>query len=202
LGKFAEGRRAYQRTIAAEPHLPPAYLNLGVLYDLYLADRRRRSGQCRHYIQLAGENNSRRLGVKCAARRAHLRHPTRSPHESAFKPLSWILFLVRNRRIAVGSFAALKKRRATPSSGASQSAPSNSTVKPNRCRLPRSTTSPPLLRRFLPRPVRPPLPGRPPPGPGSRFSSAWKPPPRASQPPHPPALARPCRGPKPLWGDR
>ena len=36
LGKFAEAEAAYQRTIAIEPNYAPAYLNLGVLYDLYI----------------------------------------------------------------------------------------------------------------------------------------------------------------------
>ncbi len=56
LGKFAEAEAAYQRTIAAEPNYAPAYLNLGVLYDLYLGEPRKALEQFEHYIQLAGEN--------------------------------------------------------------------------------------------------------------------------------------------------
>ncbi len=56
LGKFAEAEAAYQRTIAAEPNYAPAYLNLGVLYDLYLAQPQKALDQFEHYIQLAGEN--------------------------------------------------------------------------------------------------------------------------------------------------
>ncbi len=56
LGKFAEAEAAYQRTIAAEPNYAPAYLNLGVLYDLYLAEPKKALEQFEHYIQLAGEN--------------------------------------------------------------------------------------------------------------------------------------------------
>jgi Flp pilus assembly protein TadD len=56
LGKFAEAEAAYQRTIAAEPNYAPAYLNLGVLYDLYLAQPKKALDQFEHYIQLAGEN--------------------------------------------------------------------------------------------------------------------------------------------------
>ena len=56
LGKFAEAEAAYQRTIVAEPDYAPAYLNLGVLYDLYLAEPRKALEQYEHYMQLAGEN--------------------------------------------------------------------------------------------------------------------------------------------------
>ena len=42
LGKFAEAEAAYQRTIAIEPNYAPAYLNLGVLYDLYHRPSRKR----------------------------------------------------------------------------------------------------------------------------------------------------------------
>lgn len=56
LGKFAEAEAAYQRTIAAQPDYAPAYLNLGVLYDLYLAEPQKALEQFEHYIQLAGEN--------------------------------------------------------------------------------------------------------------------------------------------------
>jgi tetratricopeptide (TPR) repeat protein len=56
LGKFAEAEAAYQRTIAAVPDYAPAYLNLGVLYDLYLAEPQKALEQFEHYIQLAGEN--------------------------------------------------------------------------------------------------------------------------------------------------
>jgi len=55
LGKFAEAEAVYQRTIAAEPNYAPAYLNLGVLYDLYLAEPKKALEQFEHYIQLAGE---------------------------------------------------------------------------------------------------------------------------------------------------
>jgi len=56
LGKFAEAETAYQRTIAAEPNYAPAYLNLGVLYDLYLAEPQKALEQFERYLQLAGEN--------------------------------------------------------------------------------------------------------------------------------------------------
>jgi Flp pilus assembly protein TadD len=56
LGKFAEAEAAYQRTIAADPNYAPAYLNLGVLYDLYLAEPQKALEQFEHYVQLAGEN--------------------------------------------------------------------------------------------------------------------------------------------------
>jgi tetratricopeptide (TPR) repeat protein len=56
LGKFAEAEAAYQRTIAIEPSYAPAYLNLGVLYDLYLAEPQKALEQFEHYLSLAGEN--------------------------------------------------------------------------------------------------------------------------------------------------
>jgi tetratricopeptide (TPR) repeat protein len=56
LGKFAEAEAAYQRSIAAERDYAPAYLNLGVLYDLYLAEPQKALEQFEHYLQLAGEN--------------------------------------------------------------------------------------------------------------------------------------------------
>jgi tetratricopeptide (TPR) repeat protein len=56
LGKFAEAEAAYQRTIAAEPNYAPAHLNLGVLYDLYLAQPQKALNEFERYIQLAGDN--------------------------------------------------------------------------------------------------------------------------------------------------
>jgi tetratricopeptide (TPR) repeat protein len=56
LGKFAEAEAAYQRTIAAQPDYAAAYLNLGVLYDLYLAEPQKALEQYERYIQLAGDN--------------------------------------------------------------------------------------------------------------------------------------------------
>ncbi len=56
LGKFAEAEAAYQGTIAAEPNFAPAHLNLGVLYDLYLAQPQKALEQFERYIDIAGEN--------------------------------------------------------------------------------------------------------------------------------------------------
>jgi tetratricopeptide (TPR) repeat protein len=56
LGKFAEAEAAYQRTIAAEPNYAPAHLNLGVLYDLYLAQPQKALTEFERYIEIAGEN--------------------------------------------------------------------------------------------------------------------------------------------------
>jgi tetratricopeptide (TPR) repeat protein len=56
MGKFTEAEAAYQRTITADPSYAPAYLNLGVLYDLYLAEPQKALEQFEHYVQLAGEN--------------------------------------------------------------------------------------------------------------------------------------------------
>ena len=56
LGKFTEAESAYQRTITAEPNYAPAHLNLGVLYDLYLAEPKKALDQFERYIEIAGEN--------------------------------------------------------------------------------------------------------------------------------------------------
>jgi tetratricopeptide (TPR) repeat protein len=56
LGKFAEAETAYLHAIAAEPNYAPAHLNLGVLYDLYLAEPQKALEQFERYIEIAGEN--------------------------------------------------------------------------------------------------------------------------------------------------
>jgi tetratricopeptide (TPR) repeat protein len=56
LGKFTEAEAAYQRTIAADPNYAPAHLNLGVLYDLYLAQPQKALEQFERYVEIAGEN--------------------------------------------------------------------------------------------------------------------------------------------------
>ncbi len=56
LGKFAEAEAAYQRTIAAEPNYAPAHLNLGVLYDLYMAQPQKALDEFQRYLEIAGEN--------------------------------------------------------------------------------------------------------------------------------------------------
>ncbi len=56
MGKFTEAEVAYQRSIASAPDYAPAYLNLGVLYDLYLSEPQKALDQFEHYLQLAGEN--------------------------------------------------------------------------------------------------------------------------------------------------
>ncbi|MDP9010423.1 MAG: tetratricopeptide repeat protein [Pseudomonadota bacterium] len=56
LGKFADAEAAYLRAIAAEPNYAPAHLNLGVLYDLYMAQPQKALDQFERYIEIAGEN--------------------------------------------------------------------------------------------------------------------------------------------------
>jgi tetratricopeptide (TPR) repeat protein len=56
LGKFTEAEAAYQRTIAAEPNYAPAHLNLGVLYDLYLAQPQKALDEFERYLEIAGDN--------------------------------------------------------------------------------------------------------------------------------------------------
>jgi tetratricopeptide (TPR) repeat protein len=76
LGKFAEAEAAYQRTIAAEPNYAPAHLNLGVLYDLYLAQPQKALDEFQRYLELVGENKQvagwvvelrKRVGAPAAA---------------------------------------------------------------------------------------------------------------------------------------
>lgn len=56
LGKFKEAEAAYQHAIEAEPGYAAAHLNLGVLYDLYLAEPQRALEQFERYTAIAGEN--------------------------------------------------------------------------------------------------------------------------------------------------
>jgi len=76
LGKFTDAETAYLRAIAAEPNYAPAHLNLGVLYDLYLAEPRKALEQFERYIEIAGENKQvagwvvelrKRVGATAAA---------------------------------------------------------------------------------------------------------------------------------------
>jgi tetratricopeptide (TPR) repeat protein len=56
LGKFEEAEAAYQRAIAAEPDYAPAHLNLGMLYDLYLAQPQKALDEYQRYLAIVGEN--------------------------------------------------------------------------------------------------------------------------------------------------
>jgi tetratricopeptide (TPR) repeat protein len=56
LGKFADAEAAYQRSVTADPNYAPAHLNLGVLYDLYLAEPQKALDEFERYIEIAGQN--------------------------------------------------------------------------------------------------------------------------------------------------
>jgi tetratricopeptide (TPR) repeat protein len=56
LGKFQDAEAAYQHAIAAEPNYAAAHLNLGVLYDLYLAEPQKALEQFERYLEIAGDN--------------------------------------------------------------------------------------------------------------------------------------------------
>lgn len=56
LGKFTDAEAAYLRAIAAQPNYAPAHLNLGVLYDLYMAEPQKALEQFERYIEIAGQN--------------------------------------------------------------------------------------------------------------------------------------------------
>jgi tetratricopeptide (TPR) repeat protein len=75
LGNFTAAEAAYQRAIAAEPNFAPAHLNLGVLYDLYLAQPQKALEQFERYLEIAGDNKQvagwvvelkKRVGVPAA----------------------------------------------------------------------------------------------------------------------------------------
>src|SRR5882757_301800 len=76
LGKFTDAEAAYLRAITAEPNYAPAHLNLGVLYDLYMAEPQKALEQFERYIEIAGENKQvagwvaelrKRVGAPAAA---------------------------------------------------------------------------------------------------------------------------------------
>jgi tetratricopeptide (TPR) repeat protein len=76
LGKFTDAEAAYLRAISAEPNYAPAHLNLGVLYDLYMAEPQKALEQFERYIEIAGENKQvagwvvelrKRVGAPAAA---------------------------------------------------------------------------------------------------------------------------------------
>jgi Flp pilus assembly protein TadD len=52
-GKFDQARLAYEKAIALDANYPPAYLNLGILSDLYLGDSKRALELYDHYLALS-----------------------------------------------------------------------------------------------------------------------------------------------------
>jgi len=56
LGRFKEAEAAYLKAIAADANYPAAYLNLGILYDLYLAEPQQALDDMEHYVALSGGN--------------------------------------------------------------------------------------------------------------------------------------------------
>jgi cellulose synthase operon protein C len=81
LGKFTEAEAAYQHAIGAEPNYAPAHLNLGVLYDLYLAEPQKALEQFELYISIAGEN--KQLDGWVAELRKRVAAPAPSPKKEA-----------------------------------------------------------------------------------------------------------------------
>lgn len=61
-GRFAKARTAYERAIEADPNYALAWLNLGILEDLYLWDRQRALALYERYLALApaGDENVRK----------------------------------------------------------------------------------------------------------------------------------------------
>jgi tetratricopeptide (TPR) repeat protein len=61
-GQFAKARAAYERAIEVDPNYALAWLNLGILEDLYLWDRQRALALYERYLTLApgGDDNVRK----------------------------------------------------------------------------------------------------------------------------------------------
>lgn len=61
-GQFAKARAAYEKAIEADPNYALAWLNLGILEDLYLWDRQRALALYERYLVLApaGDDNVRK----------------------------------------------------------------------------------------------------------------------------------------------
>ncbi len=55
-GRFNEAESAYQKAISLEPNYALAYLNLGILFDLYLQKSELALAAFNKYIELAGED--------------------------------------------------------------------------------------------------------------------------------------------------
>jgi tetratricopeptide (TPR) repeat protein len=55
-GKFQDAAASYEKAIAADPNFAPAYRNLGVVSDLYLADPERALTAFERYKELTGED--------------------------------------------------------------------------------------------------------------------------------------------------
>jgi tetratricopeptide (TPR) repeat protein len=55
-GHFSDAEAAYQQVIDADPNYAPAHLNLGVLYDLYLAQPQKALDEFERYLAITGEN--------------------------------------------------------------------------------------------------------------------------------------------------
>ena len=79
LGKFADAEAAYQHTIAADPSYAPAHLNLGVLYDLYMAEPQKALDEYERYIELAGTNKQVAGWVVELRKRAGAAAPKKEP---------------------------------------------------------------------------------------------------------------------------
>jgi tetratricopeptide (TPR) repeat protein len=55
LGRFKEADTAYQRAVQIDPNYANAYLNLGVLCDLYLQQPQRALEAFERYLELNGQ---------------------------------------------------------------------------------------------------------------------------------------------------
>lgn len=60
-GEFENARKAYEQAIAADPTFADAYLNLGVLHDLYLSQPGKALSYYEKYKQMANADDAQRI---------------------------------------------------------------------------------------------------------------------------------------------
>ena len=83
LGRFKEAEAAYMQALTADPAYAPAYLNLGVLCDLFLQDPQRALQSFEKYQELSG-NSDKRVATWIAELKGRL--GSNSPSQTADNP--------------------------------------------------------------------------------------------------------------------
>lgn len=59
MGRFTEARVDFTKAITVDPNYAPAYLNLAILFDIYMQYWEDAKGYYRHYLQLVPEERER-----------------------------------------------------------------------------------------------------------------------------------------------